>query len=149
MIPAELQRRDLRRLVKELWDDPRCDHLAVATVDAAVAANAQSLDRSVLTAYLRHFPREHPAFEHLRSAARFTASRRPWDWRARGETWQLWDHDEAPKRLARSLLESETGAVRGSMVTLPRGALSPKRSRPLVSRPARPRTNVQNILAAS
>jgi hypothetical protein len=110
MDPSRLHRRDLRRLVKDLWDDSRCQSVAVATVDAAVAVDAQSLDRSVITAYLRHFPRDHSSFEHLRAAARFVADRRVWDWRGRGETWQLWDAEAAPKRLAGSMLKDEGGA---------------------------------------
>ena len=65
MDPRTLSRRDLRRLVNDMWPDERCDGIARATLDAAVAANAKSLDRSVLTAYLRHFPCDHPAFDAL------------------------------------------------------------------------------------
>ena len=108
--PHTLQRRDLRRLVRELWTDPRCDPVANAALDAAVAVNAQSLDRAVITAYLRHFPHDHASFEPLRAAAAFSAERRDWPWRERGLRWQLWDKDAAPARLAAALLSPEGGA---------------------------------------
>lgn len=104
---ATLSRRDLRRFVKDLWSDPRCAAYGVRAVDAAVAQEAQSLDRAVLTGYLRHFPQDHPGFEHLRAAAQFTAMRRDWAWRERGERWCLWDANEAPVRLAQSMLGGE------------------------------------------
>lgn len=108
--PHKLDRRDLRRLVGELWPDERCAPIAPAVLDAAVTANAKSLDRAVLTAYLRHFPRDHSSFERLRAGSELTANRRDWLWRERGDTWQLWDPDAGPKRLAAALLEHEDPA---------------------------------------
>lgn len=109
--PCALSRRDLRRLVGELWSDSRCDIVAPAVLDAAVAADAKSLDRMVLTAYLRHLPKTHPAFERLRAASALTAARRDWPWRARGETWRLWDAEAGPDRLAAALLDQEDPAA--------------------------------------
>jgi hypothetical protein len=108
--PAALSMRDLRRLTGELWTDPRCDGIATAVLDAAVAADAKSLDRTLLTAYLRHFPGSHPAFEQLRAASELTAARRDWPWRARGETWQLWDGGAGPERVAAALLKADDPA---------------------------------------
>ncbi|WP_336950715.1 EH signature domain-containing protein [Sphingobium aromaticivastans] len=105
--PRALSRRDLRRMVGELWPYEGCDGFAPAALDAAVGANAKSLDRSVLTAYLRHFPLEHPSFEALRAASALTAERHDWPWRSRGERWRLWDADAGPARLAKALLESD------------------------------------------
>jgi hypothetical protein len=102
--PRRLARRDLRRLVSELWGDERCDGIAPVVLDAAIAADAKSLDRAVLTAYLRHFPADHPSFERLRAASALGAGRRDWPWRLRGETWQLWDAQAGPERLASALL---------------------------------------------
>lgn len=108
--PTRLQRRDLRRLVSDMWPDERCDPISAAVLAAAVGANAKSLDRAVLTAYLRHYPSDHPAFERLRNASALTAGRRDWPWRERGEQWGLWDR-EGPMRLARRLLEGGDAAA--------------------------------------
>lgn len=108
--PARLPRRDLRRLVGEMWTDPRCDALAPAVLDAAVTADAKSLDRAVLTAYLRHFPTSHAAFDRLRSASQLTAERRDWPWRTRGLEWRLWDRQDGPERLAHALLDRPDAA---------------------------------------
>lgn len=107
MDPHTLSRRDLRRLVSDMWPDERCDAIAMSTLNAAIAADAQSLDRSVLMAYLRHFPRDHPSFEALRAASAMAADRRDWLWRTRGERWQLWDATNGPDHLARALLASD------------------------------------------
>lgn len=103
--PMRLARRDLRRLVNEMWPDRRCDMVAPGVLDAAVAKDAKSVDRAVLTAYLRHFPLDHPHFERLRAASALTAGRRDWPWRQRGEDWALWDKDAGPERLAKALLD--------------------------------------------
>lgn len=110
--PRRLARRDLRRLVSELWEDERCDAIAPAVLDAAIAADAKSLDRAVLTAYLRHFPAEHPAFERLCTASALGAGRRDWPWRQRGQSWLLWDRQAGPERLAKALMtQSDARAV--------------------------------------
>lgn len=111
MDPRTLSRRDLRRLVNDMWPDERCDGIARATLDAAVAANAKSLDRSVLTAYLRHFPCDHPAFDALRAASAMSAERHDWAWRARGRKWLLWDEGAGPDRVAAALLASDDPAL--------------------------------------
>lgn len=108
--PDALSRRDLRRLVGELWRDPRCNGIAPVVLKAAMTADAKSLDRMVLTAYLRHFPTAHPAFERLRDASAQTATRRDWPWRARGEVWRLWDAEAGPERLADALLTHDDPA---------------------------------------
>lgn len=105
--PRSLARRDLRRLVSELWDDERCDHVAPAVLDAAIDANAKSLDRAVLSAYLRHFPLEHPAFERLRAASALGAKRWEWPWKERGERWGLWYRDSGPAGVAKALLAGD------------------------------------------
>ncbi|WP_374944918.1 EH signature domain-containing protein [Sphingomonas sp.] len=111
MNPRDLRLRDLRRLVGGLWTDARCDAIAPAVLDAAVAVDAKSCDRAVLSAYLRHFPSDHPAFERLRAAASLTAQRRDWPWRARGERWRLWDRDAGPATIAAALLASDDPAA--------------------------------------
>lgn len=105
MNPVSLSRRDLRRFVKDLWADPRCIAHARAAVDVAAGHDAQSLDRAILSGYLRHFPRKHPDFEHLRAATQYVANRRDWVWKAHGQRWALWDADEAPVRLANAMLQ--------------------------------------------
>lgn len=111
--PRNLSRRDLRRLVKDMWSDPRCNAIARPTLLAAVEQDAQSLDRAVVAGYLRHFPTDHPDFETLNSAARFTAERRDWVWRDRGRTWNLWDFKSAPSRLAEAMLKAKGDTVLG------------------------------------
>lgn len=105
--PRTLLRRDLRRLVSELWEDERCDSVAIPVLEAAIGTDAKSLDRAVIGAYLRHFPRAHPAFEPLRAASALGAGRRDWPWRARGERWQLWDASAGPASLAQALLGAD------------------------------------------
>ncbi|WP_311266810.1 EH signature domain-containing protein [Sphingobium sp. WCS2017Hpa-17] len=107
LVPRAIARRDLRRMVGELWPHHDCDKVAPATLDAAVAANAKSVDRSLLTAYLRHFPLDHPSFDALRAASELTAERHDWPWRQRGQQWRLWDADNGPARLARALLTTD------------------------------------------
>ncbi|MGD9665427.1 MAG: EH signature domain-containing protein [Novosphingobium sp.] len=111
MDPQSLSRRDLRRLVGGLWSDPRCEPVASRTVAAALESDATSLDRTLLTAYLRHFPREHPAFEQLRAAAQTAANRHDWPWRERGKKWKLWNPRTGPGTLAKALTTHEDGAA--------------------------------------
>lgn len=109
--PAGLRTRDLRRLVRQMWADPRCGPIAPAALDAAIAADAKSCDRAVITGYLDHFPFAHPHFERLVHASALAARRRDWPWRERGERWRLWDGDEGPTRLARALMDSDDPAA--------------------------------------
>ena len=108
---AALLLRDLRRLVRDMWDDPRCDAIARATLDAALAANAKSCDQAVITGYLDHFPTDHPAFGQLARATAQAAGRRDWPWRERVERWRLWDRGAGPSRLAEALLASDDPAA--------------------------------------
>lgn len=105
--PARLARRDLRRLVGEMWTDERCDQYAAQVLDTAIATDTKSLDRAVLTAYLRHFPRDHPAFDRLAPASALVAERRDWPWRQRGRDWALWDAEAGPERVATALLNRD------------------------------------------
>lgn len=111
MIPTQLRTRDLRRLVRQMWNDPRCDPIVPAVLDAAIAADAKSCDRAIITGYLDHFPTDHPDFERLTHASALAARRRDWPWRERGERWRLWNGDEGPARLASALLESDDPAA--------------------------------------
>lgn len=111
MNPAQLRTRDLRRLVRQMWADPRCDGVVPAALDAAIAADAKSCDRAVITGYLAHFPTDHPSFERLRHASALVANRRDWPWRERGATWHLWERDTGPARVAAALLDSDDPAA--------------------------------------
>lgn len=111
MNPAEMRLRDLRRLVRDMWDDPRCDGVASAVLDAAIGVDAKSCDRAVIAGYLDHFPTNHPAFERLTRASELAANRRDWPWRERGLRWRLWDREAGPARLANALLESDDPAA--------------------------------------
>lgn len=108
---APLRTRDLRWLVRQMWADPRCNAIAPAALDAAIAADAKSCDRAVITGYLDHFPTDHPHFEQLAQASARAARRRDWPWRERGDRWRLWDGDEGPNCLARALLDSDDPAA--------------------------------------
>lgn len=105
MDPRQLPRRDLRRLVQDLWADPRCDAIAAPALTAALDIAAKSIDRAVVTAYLRHLPTAHPAFPALRKAVAVLAERHDWPWRERGRQWQLWDERNGPALLGRVLLD--------------------------------------------
>lgn len=89
-----------------MWNDPRCDGIAVAALNAAIAVEAKSCDRAVIASYLHHFPTDHPAFDHLAQASALAARRHDWPWRERGERWQLWDRDAGPLKLSAALIES-------------------------------------------
>ena len=107
MDPRQLPRRDLRRLVQDMWADPRCDAIAAPALSAALASDAKSIDRVLVTAYLRHLPTGHPAFPALRDAVALLAERRDWPWRERGREWQLWDERNGPAVLGGVLLDTE------------------------------------------
>lgn len=111
MDPSQLSRRDLRRLVQDMWGDRRCDAIAISALDAAFASGAKSIERTLIAAYLRYFPVEHPAFAALTSAASAVAERHDWPWRERGRKWQLWDPASGPKWLAGELIRSAEPAT--------------------------------------
>jgi len=111
MTPSSLRMRDLRRLVRDMWHDPRCDEIAAAALDAAIAADAKSCDRAVIAGYLHHFPTAHPAFERLAHASSLAARRRDWPWRERGERWRLWERDVGPLKLSAALMASDDPAA--------------------------------------
>lgn len=107
MDPRQLSRRDLRRLVHDMWADPRCNHIAASALDAAFVSEARSVERTLVMAYLRHFPIQHGSFHALRQAVASLAERNDWPWRDRGRTWQLWDERGGPVLLGRALLETD------------------------------------------
>lgn len=107
MNPHDLSRRDLRRLVQDMWADPRCDEVCHSALDAAALSGARSIERALITAYLRHFPVRHQDFAALRNLVGNLAERSDWPWRERGRRWQLWDAAEGPNRMANALLNSD------------------------------------------
>lgn len=110
MDPRQLSRRDLRRLVHDMWEDPRCDEITAPALDAAFVSGARSVERTLIQAYLRHFPIRHRSFRALRQAVSMLAERNDWPWRQRGRDWQLWDESAGPVRLARALLATDNPA---------------------------------------
>lgn len=114
MDPNQLSRRDLRRLVQDMWDDPRCNTIAASALSAASTIGAKSVERTLITAYLRHFPVDHPVFPELAEAVSTFAERHDWPWRERGRKWRLWDSRNGPRSLAEALIRSSdpTAALR-------------------------------------
>jgi hypothetical protein len=88
---AALIAADVRRLLAGIWTDRVHARLAGPLVDRALALDRCSIDRALITAYLRDYPTDHIAFEPLRAAAAAAADRRDWPWRDAGRTWRLWD----------------------------------------------------------
>lgn len=108
--PALLKPKDLRRLVEELWDDEELHDRAAALLDTGVARTRKSIDRTIIGSYLKSFPADHPAFDHLTHASAMVANRHDWPWRERGRQWELWNPDVGPLRLSRALLASDEPA---------------------------------------
>jgi hypothetical protein len=98
---------DIRRAIGEVWNDPVCVSHAEGLVAHAFNAQQKSYDRALLQAYLRHFPRKHPAFPTLVSAVGTAAARNDWPWRVRGRRFRLWHEEEGPALLGRALLDAE------------------------------------------
>lgn len=105
--PAALKAPELKRLLDELWQDQSLDARANEILDCGVSKTRKSIDRTIVTSYLRHFPLKHPAFEHFTSASAFVASRHAWPWRERGQRWELWSPAVGPKRVSRALLDAD------------------------------------------
>lgn len=104
--PARLNPRDLRRLLGEMWPDPRCNAIAGRVLAEAVGKQRKSCDGTILHAFLDHFPSEHPHFTALANACRTVVGRHDWTWGPRGERWQLWDRG-GPARIGAALLASD------------------------------------------
>jgi hypothetical protein len=105
--PGRLKPKDLKRLLDGVWAVQALDDIAPALLDHGVGRGRKSVDRSIITAYLRHFPLEHPAFDRLAHASALVANRHDWPWRARGDQWDLWKPDQGPARLSRALLATD------------------------------------------
>jgi hypothetical protein len=122
---ADLPDGALRRLIDGIWDTSAGGRLAAALPAEALARRRRGCDRAVIEAYLRHYPRGHPAFEALREAAAIAAERHDWRWRERGRRWQLWASD-APDLLraeiARGTAIDSLLAEAGLIGTLAQGA---------------------------
>lgn len=104
--PAQLNARDLRRLLAEMWPDPRCNAIAGRVLAEAVRKGRKSCDGTILHAFLDHFPTEHPHFAALARACRTVVGRHDWTWGARGDRWCLWELD-GPARIGAALLASD------------------------------------------
>lgn len=109
-VPHLLKPRDLKRLLDGIWGDDALDSAAEPLLDQSVERGRKSIDRSIIAAYLRDFPVDHPAFDHLTHASALVANRHDWPWRARGNDWDLWKPDQGPDRLSRALLTTENPA---------------------------------------
>lgn len=108
--PDQLKPKDLKRLLDEIWAHENFDAAAAPFLDQCVRRERKSVDRSIITSYLRSFPLDHPAFDHLVHASALVASRHDWPWRDRGSKWDLWKPDQGPDKLSRALLETDSPA---------------------------------------
>jgi hypothetical protein len=90
-----------------MWAEDSLEKTAPPVLGQSVARSRKSVDRAIIAAYLRHFPVDHPGFDHLTHASALVANRHDWPWRARGDRWALWDPDEGPSRLSRALLHTD------------------------------------------
>ena len=109
-LPGDLKPNDLKRLLDGIWAEATLDDSAAPLLDHGVQRQRKSIDRSIIAAYLRNFPHDHPAFDRLTYASARVASRHDWPWRERGTKWDLWKPDQGPDRLSRALLSAENPA---------------------------------------
>lgn len=108
--PGELKPKDLKRLLDGIWAEADLEDNAAPLLDHGVRRQRKSIDRSIIAAYLRTFPQDHPAFGHLTHASALVANRHDWPWRGRGDKWDLWKPDQGPDRLSRALLSADNPA---------------------------------------
>ena len=108
--PGGLKPKELKRLLDGIWAEETLDGAAAPLLEDGVRRERKSIDRSIITAYLRNFPHDHPAFDHLVHASALVANRHDWPWRERGSKWELWQPDQGPTRLSRALLATENPA---------------------------------------
>ncbi|HZG46799.1 MAG TPA: EH signature domain-containing protein [Allosphingosinicella sp.] len=102
-----LSPRDMRWLLRTVWEVAEHPDLANTSLSVALSRRRRTFDQSIIAGYLTHFPTTHPAFDALVAAARVAAERHDWDWRERGRLWSLWEPEEGPRRLGRALVEGD------------------------------------------
>jgi hypothetical protein len=105
--PERLKPKDLKRLLDGIWAEEDLGDAAIPLLNHGVRRHRKSIDRSILTAYLRSFPIDHPAFHHLTHMSALVASRHDWPWRERGSEWELWKPNLGPARLSRAMLATD------------------------------------------
>lgn len=108
--PDRLKPKELKRLLDGIWAEEDLDNAVAPLLDHGVRRERKSIDRSIIAAYLRSFPLDHPAFDHLTHASALVANRHDWPWRERGSQWDLWKPDQGPDKLSRALLATENPA---------------------------------------
>jgi hypothetical protein len=109
--PERLKPKDLEATARWHVGRGSARKTAPPVLGQSVARSRKSVDRAIIAAYLRHFPVDHPGFDHLTHASALVANRHDWPWRARGDRWALWDPDEGPSRPSRFASYRRTGAV--------------------------------------
>lgn len=105
--PSTLQVKALKRVIDEVWLHESSGPLCAASVRDGLDRARKSVDRNIVYAYLRRFPRDHEGFLALAAGSDVAASRHDWPWKDRGQKWQLWKPDQAPALIARALLASD------------------------------------------
>lgn len=108
--PAAVSPRDMKRVLADMWTASVAERHATALIDEAIRRDRKSLDRILISSYLRDLPDRHPGFDHLRRACARVAERHEWAWRERAVRWELWDKEAGPRRLARALLTADDPA---------------------------------------
>ncbi|MGF7152180.1 hypothetical protein FHS96_005849 [Sphingomonas zeicaulis] len=108
--PGEARSGDIRRAIDAIWEDGERERHAAGLIEYGLAAGRKSYDRSLIIAYLRRFPFDHPAFPVLLNAAEESAERHDWIWRERGQRWHFWSDEAGPATLGAALLATDDPA---------------------------------------
>jgi hypothetical protein len=98
---------DFRHLLHDIWMDAALHDVSVPVLEYAVAEERKTYDRTIIMAYLRQFPVDHPIFKRLAAAAGLVSRRQDWPWHEQGERWALWDVEVGPQRLAAGLMAAD------------------------------------------
>jgi EH_Signature domain len=98
---------DFRHLLHDIWTDAALHDASAPVLEYAVAEGRKTYDRTIIMAYLRQFPVDHPIFNRLAAAAGLVSRRQDWPWHERGERWSLWDVEAGPQRLATGLMATD------------------------------------------
>ncbi len=101
---ATLRLKDYQRLLHDIWLDTAHSKNAGIVLQECAARPYQSVQRTLILAYLRHYPMQHPQFKKLAEECHSAAIDSPWH--TRGEQWQLW-RVSGPTRVADALLGSD------------------------------------------
>lgn len=106
-----LSRRDVNRVLRGAWFDPKFDDIGAGAIRRAEHELRRSSDQAVIEGYLVHFPADRPIIAPLAEAASRAAYRHEWAWQRRAEKWRLFDPNEGPSRVARGFVASSEDLI--------------------------------------